>query len=101
MEEVLALGPSAVLVRRVHSGTERLGGGAYERPFLVLFPTDRDGRLARAEWFEDDREAEALACFEELSETSEHLDQPHHGGGTLCQCRVVGGGARHRRARGP
>jgi ketosteroid isomerase-like protein len=62
----LALEPNAVLVRRLHSGTERLGGGTYERPFLVLFATDSDGRLARAEWFDDDREAEALARFEEL-----------------------------------
>ena len=32
--DVLALEPSALLIRRMHSGTERLGGGAYERPFL-------------------------------------------------------------------
>jgi class 3 adenylate cyclase/tetratricopeptide (TPR) repeat protein/ketosteroid isomerase-like protein len=67
VQEVLALEPSAVLIRRMHSGTERLGGGAYERPFLVLFATASDGRLARAEWFDDDREAEALARFEEIA----------------------------------
>ena len=58
--------PSALLIRRMHSGTERVGGGAYERPFLVLFATDADGRLARAEWFDADREAEALARFDAL-----------------------------------
>ena len=64
--DVLALGPNALLTQRLHSGTERLGGGAYERPFLVLFATDSDGRLARAEWFDADREAAALARFEAL-----------------------------------
>ncbi len=64
--DVLALRPGALLIQRMHSGTARLGGGAYERPFLVLFATDADGRLARAEWFDSDREAEALARFEEI-----------------------------------
>jgi class 3 adenylate cyclase len=67
VDDVLALAPDAVLVQRMHSGTERLGGGAYERPFLVLFATDVDGRLSRAEWFDAEREAEALARFEELN----------------------------------
>ena len=62
--DVLALGPKALLTQRLHSGTERVGGGSYERPFLVLFITQADGRLSRAEWFDTDREAEALARFE-------------------------------------
>lgn len=61
---VLALEPNAVLVERMHSGNDRLGGGAYERPFLVLIATDVEGRLARAEWFDPDQDAEALARFE-------------------------------------
>jgi class 3 adenylate cyclase/tetratricopeptide (TPR) repeat protein len=64
--DVLALGPGALLIQRMHSGTARLGGGAYERPFLVLFATDADGRLARAEWFDSEGEAQALARFEVL-----------------------------------
>ena len=64
--DVLALAPGALLIQRMHSGTERLGGGAYERPFLVLFATDADGRLARAEWFDSEGEAQALARFEVL-----------------------------------
>jgi class 3 adenylate cyclase/ketosteroid isomerase-like protein len=64
--DVLALEPNALLVRRMHSGTERVGGGAYERPFLVLFATDAAGLLARAEWFDADREGEALARFDTL-----------------------------------
>jgi len=67
VDDVLALEPRAHLVRRMHSGTERVGGGAYERPFLVLFATDGDGRLARAEWFEADDEARALARIDELA----------------------------------
>ena len=48
-------------------GTGRASGGAYERPFLSLFATDTEGRLARGEWFDDDREAEALARFDALT----------------------------------
>jgi len=65
--EILALEPHVILSRVMHSGTERIGGGAYERPFLSLFATDADGRLARAEWFGADREAEALARFDALA----------------------------------
>jgi hypothetical protein len=52
----------------MHSGTERHGGGAYERPFLLLLTADSGGRLARAEWFDADREAEAVARLDELRE---------------------------------
>jgi hypothetical protein len=71
--DVLALEPSAVLVQRMHAGTERVGGGVYERPFLVIFAADDDGRLTRAEWFDADREEEALARFDELTATAERL----------------------------
>ena len=57
VEEVLALTPNALLLRRLHSGTDRASGGRYERAFLVLFVTGADGRLARAEWFDPEREA--------------------------------------------
>ncbi len=65
--EILALAPNATLRRILHSGTDRAGGGAYERAFLSLFVAGADGRIARAEWFDDDHEAEALARFEALS----------------------------------
>jgi ketosteroid isomerase-like protein len=64
--EVLALASSALLARTLHHGIERLGGGAYERWFLSLFVVGADGRFTRAEWFDEDREVEALARFEEL-----------------------------------
>ena len=65
--DVVALAPNAQLMRVLHTGTDRAGGGVYERPFLSLFATDAAGRLARAEWFDADREAEALARFEALT----------------------------------
>jgi class 3 adenylate cyclase/ketosteroid isomerase-like protein len=63
---VIALEPNAVLVERMHSGNDRLGGGTYERLFLVLFVTDVEGRLACAEWFDADHDVEALARFDAL-----------------------------------
>ncbi|MCU0670948.1 MAG: nuclear transport factor 2 family protein, partial [Myxococcota bacterium] len=62
--DVVALGPNAQLLRVLHTGTARAGGGVYERPFLSLFVTDAEGKLARGEWFDADREAEALARFD-------------------------------------
>ncbi len=62
--EVLALAPDAVLVRALHRGTEHVGGGAYERPFLSLMVVGADGRFTRIEWFDADRDAEALARFD-------------------------------------
>ncbi len=65
--DILALEPRAMLVATLHTGTARAGGGAYERAFLTIFVTDADGRLASAEWFDADREAEALARFDALT----------------------------------
>ncbi len=66
-EEVLAAEPEGLLVRRLHSGTERVGGGRYERQFLLLMMFGSGGRLNRWEFFEAGREAEALARFAGLS----------------------------------
>jgi ketosteroid isomerase-like protein/tetratricopeptide (TPR) repeat protein len=66
-QEILALEPDAMLSRVMHSGTEREGGGAYERPFLAIVVFDAEGRMGRLEWFDDDREADALARFDRLS----------------------------------
>jgi class 3 adenylate cyclase/tetratricopeptide (TPR) repeat protein/ketosteroid isomerase-like protein len=63
---VLALEPNAVLVERMHSGNDRLGGGAYERLFLALWATNADGLLARVEWFDTDHDTQALARFDAL-----------------------------------
>jgi len=66
-DEVLGLQADALLVRRTNSGTDRAGGGAYERVFLVLFVFGTDGLLTRIEYFDTDREDQALARFDELT----------------------------------
>jgi ketosteroid isomerase-like protein len=67
IDDVLALRSSVLLLRFVNSGTARVGGGSYERRFLYLGVFGPDGLLARLELFEPDREAEALARFDELT----------------------------------
>src|SRR5205823_1745710 len=66
-DDVLALQPDALLVRRTHFGTARAGGGAYERLFLLLHVFGADGLVTRLEFFDSDREDEALARFDELT----------------------------------
>src|SRR5262249_17475124 len=66
-DDILGLRSDALLVRRTHSGTDRAGGGAYERHFLVLWIFGSDGLIARVEQFDADRDAEALARFHELT----------------------------------
>jgi hypothetical protein len=65
-DDVLGLQADALLVRATHSGTARAGGGAYERQFLLLNVFATDGLVARREYFDADREAEALGRFDEL-----------------------------------
>ena len=67
VHEILALRPDAILMRWTTSGTARDGGGAFERPLLMLWAYAEDGRLARSEWFEPGEEAAALARFDELT----------------------------------
>jgi hypothetical protein len=69
--EVLGLEPDAVLLRRMHAGIDRLGGGAYERPLLLLLAFATDGRVARVEFFDDDAEAVACARFDALTGRTE------------------------------
>jgi class 3 adenylate cyclase len=66
-DDILGLEPHALLVRRTFSGTDRRGGGAFERPFLMLLLLDATGRVARSEHFDVDREAEARARFDALT----------------------------------
>src|SRR5207249_4161415 len=65
-EEVLGLHSDAFVVRATHTGTAHAGGGAYERPFVVLNAFGPDG-LTRVELFDAEREDEALARFDELT----------------------------------
>src|SRR5262249_53276098 len=65
--DVVCLGPDALLTRRTHSGTIRGGGGPYERVFLWLRVFGPDGLVSRVEFFDADREDEALARFDALT----------------------------------
>src|SRR6185295_20411069 len=59
--------PNALLRRGTTIGTDRAGGGEWERPAVDLFVFGRDGLLERLESFEPDRVADALARFDELT----------------------------------
>jgi hypothetical protein len=67
VDDILRLREDACLLRWTQLGVMRNSGGAYERPLLVLFCFGPDGRGARCELFATDREAEALARFDELT----------------------------------
>ena len=72
-DEVLGLQSGALLWRRTFSGTDRVGGGAFERQFIQLWTFGADGRITRLEYFDADREDEALARFDELVAEQEEL----------------------------
>jgi tetratricopeptide (TPR) repeat protein len=67
VDDILALRADALLVRWTQSGTERAGGGAFERDLLRLLVFGTDGLLAHHEQFDTDRDDEALARFDELT----------------------------------
>src|SRR5439155_23759384 len=67
IDHILALRPDRFLLRWTNSGTQRVGGGAYERQFLLLWIFGADGLVTRYELFDSDRDAEALARFDELT----------------------------------
>jgi class 3 adenylate cyclase/ketosteroid isomerase-like protein/tetratricopeptide (TPR) repeat protein len=73
--DVLAARPDAVLARFGNSGVARDSGGTFERWFLQIVVIGRDGRIVRMEYFDDDRDADALARFDELTHAAE-LAQP-------------------------
>jgi len=66
IDDVLALRSDAFLVSWIESGTDRTGGGAFERPFLVLCIFGADGLMTCNEQFEVDRAGDALARFDQL-----------------------------------
>src|SRR5262249_52450458 len=65
-DDVLALRSDALVVRRRDFGTQRAGGGTYERHLLVLWVFGADGLLTRWEQFDAEQDAEALVRFEDL-----------------------------------
>jgi hypothetical protein len=70
VDDILGLRSDVFLLRWVNSGTERVGGGAFERHFLLLGVFGPDGLMAHLEAFEVGREAEALARFDQLTAVS-------------------------------
>jgi hypothetical protein len=46
---------------------DRAAGGEFELPFLTVGMFDEAGRIGVWEWFDTDREADALARFDELT----------------------------------
>jgi len=67
IRDVLALRPSAHLTRTLERGRHRVGGGDYESQYLTLVVVGDDGLVTRTEMFDGDREAEALARFDEVT----------------------------------
>src|SRR5215475_2468922 len=67
IDDVLALRSDALLLRWTNVGIDRVGGGAYERPFLWLGVSGADGLLTRIELFDADRADQALARFDALT----------------------------------
>jgi class 3 adenylate cyclase len=67
VDDVLGLQSGAFLPRVTLLGTDRTGGGTFERPFLVVSVFDADGLVTRSELFDADRDDDALARFDELT----------------------------------
>jgi len=68
-DDILALTSELFLARVMHSGMTQAGGGGYERPFLLLSVFGSDGLVARQDYFDVGREAEALARLDGLTGT--------------------------------
>jgi hypothetical protein len=67
VDDVLGLRADALLVRWTTSGRDRSDGGPFEWQFLRLCVFGEDGLLARAEQFDVDCAADALARFDQLA----------------------------------
>ncbi len=67
IDDILALGPDALLVEATFSGTARDSGGAFENRVLELWSFHADGRLLVGETFEAEQREAALARFDALA----------------------------------
>jgi hypothetical protein len=67
VDDVLGLESGALLTRRTFLGTDRAGGGTFERPLIQFLVFGTDGLVPRLEVFEADRGDQALARFDELA----------------------------------
>ncbi len=66
-DDILGVAPDAFLRRQTLHGTDRLGGGSFEREFLILHVYGADGLVLRSEYFDVDRETDALGRYDELT----------------------------------
>ena len=66
LDEIFELRPDAMLARFTNCGTDRTGGGSFERPFISLNVFGADGLLVRWEHFAADALEVALARFDAL-----------------------------------
>src|SRR5262249_48510737 len=66
IDDVLGQRTDALLVSWTNVGIDRGSGGAFERPFVILWVFGPDGRVTRNEMWDADRGAAALARFDEL-----------------------------------
>ncbi|MBI3768726.1 MAG: nuclear transport factor 2 family protein [Deltaproteobacteria bacterium] len=66
LDDVLGSHAGAFLTRQTSFGIERTGGGTFERTFWELWVFGADGLVTRWERFDLERDAEALARFDEL-----------------------------------
>jgi len=73
-DDILALQPDALLVRRTTLGTDRSSGGTFESEYLHFVRVGSDGLLTHTEWFDADSVAEALARFDELTPEGRPID---------------------------
>src|SRR5262249_21963652 len=70
IDDVLGLRSDGVVFRIMNVGTERSGGGAFERPIVLLAVLGADGLVSHWEFFAPDRDGEAMARFDELTAPS-------------------------------
>ena len=66
LDELLALRSDGLVARRTFRGTDRAGGGEFERDLVELWCFDGDGLLLHLEHFDCADTGEALVRFEEL-----------------------------------
>src|SRR5262249_4147552 len=81
LDAVLALRADGFVFRVTNLGTERAGGGRFERLILLLCVYDAEGLVSHLEFFAVDREDEALARFDALVRESELTNEPMDAGG--------------------
>src|SRR5262249_5782247 len=67
IDEILDVRADALVVRYTNSGTERAGGGRFERCFLSLEGFGDDGLLRHWEHFDTESDHEALARLDALT----------------------------------